>query len=280
MSSRTPRSCFELDPSARVRRLTIGGFPAVVVDGLYADPEAVRELALGLEDRPLEGAYPGVAGRIEAPTEPLLERIGEWLGQTYGFTPETLRPRPPGGFEFRRITLGIEELKPIQRLPHVDDALLAGVVYLEPEERCRGGLAFYRHRPTGLDALYLETSTEEAPLDPDQQAVLARLGLYNGWLALRLRGNPTPYARLKNLIYGRPEEDSRIDDGGSVGGGEATWQRIERIEMRFNRLILFPGFLFHGPILEPGWFGPERHRQRLSQNLFFPGARVGSGARS
>ncbi len=265
-------SCFALNPAAEVREVTIAGFPALIIDELYAAPDELRRRALALDELPVSGAYPGVAGIVAADTGPLLDCVQRHLGAAYGFSRRTLRLRQPGVFEFRRLTLGAGELRSTQTVPHVDDALLACVVYLVPPPACRGGLAFYRHLPTGLEALYLEADDETGRLDRGQQALLARLGLYNGYLALRLRGDSTPYGGLVEAIYGRP-----AGGHGYIGGDTEHWRQTRVIEMRFNRLVLFPGFLFHSPLYQPSWFGTSKSEQRLSQNLFFPGVRSGGG---
>ncbi len=47
------------------------------------------------------------------------------------------------------------------------------------------------------------------------------------------------------------------------------WQQTKVIEMKFNRLILYPAFLLHTPIYQEDDFDGPIEQRRLTQNLFF-----------
>ena len=44
------------------------------------------------------------------------------------------------------------------------------------------------------------------------------------------------------------------------------WEEIDRVEMKFNRMILYPGNLFHSPT--PPFFGDDIANGRLTQTMF------------
>jgi len=44
------------------------------------------------------------------------------------------------------------------------------------------------------------------------------------------------------------------------------WQTVHQVEMKFNRMVVYPGRLFHSPT--PPFFGDNIHNGRLSQTMF------------
>ncbi|MDH5325309.1 MAG: 2OG-Fe(II) oxygenase [Gammaproteobacteria bacterium] len=45
-----------------------------------------------------------------------------------------------------------------------------------------------------------------------------------------------------------------------------SWEEIHRVEMRFNRMVVYPGQLFHS--VTPPFFGDSIENARLSQTMF------------
>ncbi|NNC73617.1 MAG: hypothetical protein HKN78_12180 [Sphingomonadaceae bacterium] len=112
---------------------------------------------------------------------------------------------------------------------HIDPASYSGILFLSRPEDCKGGTDFFRHRRTGLDRV---------PRDP---AAIAATG----------------YADINALV-----EDVVNKDTFSQG----KWERVMRVPMRFNRLILFSPWLFHNAA--PG-FGETPENGRLVHLMFF-----------
>lgn len=112
---------------------------------------------------------------------------------------------------------------------HIDPAAYSGILFLSRPEDCRGGTDFFRHRRTGL---------ESVPRDP---ARIAASG----------------YSGVNALV-----EDVVNKDTFSPG----KWERVMRVPMRFNRLVLFSPWLFHNAA--PG-FGETTENGRLVQLMFF-----------
>ncbi len=137
---------FALNPSAQVHVQTFGdGCPVLVIDNLYADPDAVRRLALGGNYDSTLAYYPGVHSTIPAAQlSPLFATLAQLVGQTSGMhcTAEDFQS------DFSLVTTPARDMLAKQKHPHVDGVPLAGVVYLSPGSPV--GTAFFRHRPTGL----------------------------------------------------------------------------------------------------------------------------------
>jgi hypothetical protein len=129
-------------------------------------------------------------------------------------------------------------------MPHSDGLDVAGVIYLNPPGQCRGGTAFYRHRRSGLSAL--PTAVEPAVAELMRREGLWTLGQFAAW------------------IMSPPADGPR----GFITGSTTDWELTALVPMRFNRLVLYNGRLFHSGYLDDGWFGETPARRRLTLNLF------------
>jgi hypothetical protein len=112
---------------------------------------------------------------------------------------------------------------------HIDPCHCSGILYLSEDETCKGGTDFYRHRRTGLDCV------------PADQAELFKSG----------------YKSREALIEDVINKDTAI---------ATRWERIMRVPMKFNRLILFNPWQFHNAA--PG-FGDRPENGRLVSLMFF-----------
>ena len=116
---------------------------------------------------------------------------------------------------------------------HIDPAFYSGILYLSRPEDCArpgaGGTDFFRHKRTGLERV------------PANGAELAALG----------------YADLDTLVGDVVNKDTTQP---------GKWERVMRVPMRFNRLVLFSPWQFHNAA--PG-FGTDSESARLVMLLFF-----------
>lgn len=153
---------FALNPAAAVHIEQVGaGCPVLVIDDFYADPHAVRALALGGNYDSSLAYYPGLHSRIDSTLiQPLFDRIAQLLRQLghASVRAEALFS------DFSIVTTPAREMLAKQKHPHIDGLPLAGVVYLSPELEI--GTAFFEHRPLGLAMLR----------NPDE------IGRYDAWL--------------------------------------------------------------------------------------------------
>lgn len=118
---------------------------------------------------------------------------------------------------------------------HIDPCAFSGILYLSLPQHCRGGTDFFRHKATGLDRVPVEAAEVRAAGFADHNALVEQVVNRDTFHAAR-------------------------------------WERVMRVPMRFNRLILFSPWLFHNSA--PG-FGTEVRNGRLVQLLFFALAETG-----
>ncbi len=112
---------------------------------------------------------------------------------------------------------------------HIDPAFYSGILYLSLPEHCKGGTEFFRHRRTGLERI------------PTDMQNIAKAG----------------YSDINALIEDVVNRDTKH---------QAKWERVMRVPMRFNRLILFSPWLFHN---SGAAFGDSAENGRLVQLMFF-----------
>ncbi len=148
---------FRLNPAAELRIESVGeDCPVLVVDGFYADPEAVRQLALrGSFDSSL-AYYPGLHSHIPARAlTPLFEQLSRLLGTlgTPGLEPTHFTS------DFSIVTTPAAEMLANQKHPHIDGLLVAGVIYLNPHLEI--GTCLFRHLPTGKAMLRTQAEMDE-----------------------------------------------------------------------------------------------------------------------
>ncbi len=112
---------------------------------------------------------------------------------------------------------------------HIDPAFYSGILYLSLPKHCKGGTEFFRHRRTGLESI------------PRDMAAIRAAG----------------YDDVNRLIEDVVNRDTLHP---------AKWERVMRVPMRFNRLILFSPWLFHNSGVP---FGTTPENGRLVQLMFF-----------
>ncbi len=104
------------------------------------------------------------------------------------------------------------------------------LIYLNTAPECRGGTAFYRHRETGRECIPL--------------------------------GNKERF-RFEDKYLNQP--GIREDGVNYWCDVEKYWERFHLVEMKFNRLVIFPSQVFHGAWHESNWF---KEYPRINQVFF------------
>jgi hypothetical protein len=74
------------------------------------------------------------------------------------------------------------------------------------------------------------------------------------------RGGTSFFRHRPSDRFGAPVEE-RLDFA-----NPESWDEIYRVEMKFNRMVVYPGWLFHSPT--PPFFGGSIEDARLSQTMF------------
>lgn len=219
----------------QIQHRQIAGAPALIIDGVYADPHAVRQLALKLDFARSAGLYPGhfaalsirprgLEQLLNTLLEPLLkERLV--FSPYYGETTFAIIDTPP------------EALMPMQRQPHYDTFCdVAGVIYLDPNPSARGGTSFWRHRASGMT----RAAGRRGQVGPEVAREVERM-----------------------LLAGLTD----LPDGYLVDTN-AHWALTDLVEMKFNRLVVYDARAFHSPHISAFERSADRTRARLTQSLF------------
>jgi len=196
----------------------------VVVDDFYSDPEKVRQFALlnstWLEQGALEPDFAGTESRQCFYSDPIVERLRRLVGHDIDYDPRS--------FAFGAFAVASVRDQG-RRHVHLDPAEYTALIYLTPDQLCRGGTTMYRHRATGLSGL------------PDADFA-------------QRAGHSSPSAYYKAVI----EPDAR---------NHKAWDEDISVEMKFNRLLIFKaGSMFH---CADSYFGNTISDSRLLQIFFF-----------
>lgn len=118
---------------------------------------------------------------------------------------------------------------------HIDFNHWSGIVYLSRPEDCKDGTHFFRHRKTGWD---------RAPVFPGEAE------------AAGYKDGRTAIETILQADARRPE----------------AWERTHTVPMKFNRLVLFRGYLWHDAGVS---FGVTKDDGRLILPLFFSNIEAG-----
>ena len=223
---------FDLATGVRLGASVIGSEqePLLQADGFLADPAGLRDIAAAQAFQPAfgpTGGYPGLRaalpdGYIQAVVNVLVRPLAE------AFSLGSVRPLHAQG-AFSLVTLPPADLKPAQRVPHVDSVnpmQFAILHYLCDE--AAGGTAFYRHRATGFELLSQ-----------------ARLAAYDAVRATE--GAPAGY----------------VDDGAP------WFERTAWVTAKWNRLVVYRSCVLHsGTVPSPEMLSSDPRRGRLTANVF------------
>lgn len=219
----------------RVYTLPNGAGHFLVVDDFYADPLSVRRLLLTTPypawERDTTGAnledYSDCRQNIQLPTDQAQNAIRGLSEQALGIRIPGNRPNFVTNF-FRNQK---EPPASAQPRPHDDGRSVAAIVMLNLPEECAGGTAFYCSRNPPV---------------------------------ARMPDRPEDYQAMRGRIYTQDREEARA--GYFLDGWEQHWERIASVDMKFNRLLLYPGLQFHGHWHVPGSFVEH---WRINQTFFF-----------
>lgn len=219
-------------PTITLHRIGTEAQPVVVIDDFAADPDALREAAIGAAFGPAIHHYPGIRAALPAnylaAQMPVVEAaLGNALGRSLRLDVIDT--------SFSIVTTPRGALSVSQRLPHCDayDAQrIAMVHYLSTGDR--HGTGFFRHRSTGFESV----DARRADIYPPQLDAELRYG-------------------------GPPPPDYWTGDG-------TLFERIFAVEARYNRAIVYPSFLLHsGLIGADSSLSPDPASGRLSVTGFF-----------
>ena len=206
----------------------------IVCDNVLQDPDVVRDAASSTAEFKDESktAYPGQRADIpDLYAEKVFPFVVALIRANYAL-PTATRGHMDAGY-FSVVTTAPEKLSIPQRLPHYDSPnphFFATTHYIN--EGDFGGTSFYKHRPTGFEKI---TADRVHQLAQSAQSILQE--------------SPP-----------RPEYFDESDD---------HFERIGTVDYKPNRLLIYPGALFHSGIIHsPQNLNPDPAKGRLTANLF------------
>ncbi|MEL7109521.1 MAG: DUF6445 family protein [Pseudomonadota bacterium] len=218
-------------------RIGVEQNPVVIIDNVLEAPEQFRREAAGQSFAALAPHYPGLRAKASH----------DYLTQIMPGVLIILRDM----FDYQHgadlkecyfslLTTSPEALKPMQRLPHFDgvgDQKVAILHYLSAHET--GGTYFYRHRSSGFE------SVSESRFQEYRRSVM----------------------RDANK-YGVPRADY-------PAGDTEMFERIYRIDAKYNRLVLYRGISIHAVGVPDNFgFSADPEDGRLTVNTFVAPAKA------
>lgn len=225
------------NPAPVVQRIPLGDSAVCVIDDALLEPERwvalARRHAEGFVEAP-RNAYPGV--ELPMPDSIALQcmaYLDQHLCAQFG-----LSGSRHGHVKLAMATHPEERLQPFQTIPHIDrlrmeegQVAMASVLYLFADQGL-GGTSFYKPK---VDAGHLATLFEDA-------------------------------ARLDATAFGQRHGLARRYPAAST----AWFERVLTLPPRWNRLIAYPGTIFHSSDLpNPARLASDPAAGRLTLNGFF-----------
>ena len=240
---------FGLNGSANVQLMRVGRLntPVLVIDDFAVNPQDLQQYAIEQGQFVDHGKdyYPGK--RCIAPQayqHNLVEFLQPMLSMHFADMGDKLCCLLSA---FSITTTPVEKLKPIQMLPHFDNAannqfavvhyLAAGGLNTPTSEP--GGTAFYRHITTGLERITQNHLANYAQV-LKQQAVKAQLHQTPGYISAMPKSAP-------------------------------HWQMFEQIEQvshKYNRAVIYPANLLHSGVINLQLLNANPREGRLTLNSF------------
>ncbi|MEO0982754.1 MAG: DUF6445 family protein [Pseudomonadota bacterium] len=215
----------------RIDKLPGSDEPIVVIDDIHPDPQSLVAAARGGDFKPIAPHYPGVRAPVpRGYLDTLIPKLAEPLRDVFGYD-KGLRLQE---CYFSLATTAPSDLKPMQRMPHIDGTDPAKVAVLHylcgPEH---GGTSFYRHRSTGMTRIQADVF----------QAY--RSAVYND------------VDRLGMPEAAYPDGDSEM------------YERTAFYPAQFNRVVIYRGISLHAvSIGSPEMLVVDADAGRLTVNTF------------
>lgn len=228
------------NPRAHIdtRRIGNDGMPVLVIDDVLLHPEQMVDYAIAqgnFAPPPGESYYPGINGTLPPHYGPALVTALRPAMEGLFHISRQERLEYEGFFGLSTLTAG--QLAPLQTIPHFDSnnpRRLAMVHYF-----CRPpfqGTAFYRHKATGFESING-----------------SRVDQYRSLVMVELEA--------------APRDDFIFDD-------TDHYSRIDYVEARFNRLVLYSTTMLHSGILGGAPLTADPATGRLTANSFVEKLRV------
>ena len=219
----------------------------IVVDNVLKNPQlflknVVEKLPLKINDSHPDIVFPGPVGKFPIQLKELDYLIGFLIKKLTDF--KNIDPKAIESFYQLNALYSDVEVKRASIQPHVDLAMYATVLYLNPEQDMKGGTSFFHHSACGM------TNMEHVsqPFKRTEE-----------------------YWGLKEWTYDFKKKSTEKVDCDSMLM-ENVFEEVHFVPMKFNRLIIFPSYIWHSAIIKKGWY---RDRPRVSLSGFVPPSNLG-----
>jgi hypothetical protein len=239
--------------------------PILVVDNALANPDEVRECALGLQfDRSVaeRAYYPGYVASCALRG---VEAIGRWAGrhvwsQAFGLDADA----PTALLDQLAVNAFFAVFAPEKDhkygIVHSDaHSWLAMLIYLTPGEENASATGFWRHIPTGLESGCTGTS-DPFSLMLKLDAIFKTRLIESARTALR-------YA--PKFSYGHFLRDAFSKGAPPFPSGDhGAWEMIGSVAAKYNRLVVYPTYQFHSVVTNRPELATTLDAARLTLNVF------------
>jgi hypothetical protein len=238
---------FAVSEKLLIHKESVGQHKVIIIDNFYKNPDQLREFILKSPSSKWDGilyGYKGSRHMFALNLEPMFKVVRKVLEKEYQCSP----PKETPLFQTNIIRQNNEPAGPCAQ-PHTDRARFAYSIFLNPTESCFGGTAFYKHCMSDLQTFPI------VPLKQD---------LPQYFQDLMKKHKLKDREELQYFIYG---EEKRIGSSQSyIIKSNEQWELLKILEMKFNRMMLFEGEIFHSAYITPDMYVDE---YRISQVGFF-----------
>ena len=231
-----PAEAFAVNKDLNIEILTLEGTDntVVIADEFYQNPDIVRDIILQTP-YPVWKDQPGTRNFIDyydcrqSQKLPYLEAQQAVKQIAEQFLHIQIHS-PATFFNSNIFRLINDQPQNSQAYPHDDGNLVTALVMLNTEQECSGGTAFYRSKNPPLDRM---------PADPTMHEVVHK--------TIFTKNN---YETGSNYFMENFDE---------------YWEVLGIIPMVYNRLLVYPGVMFHGAWHEQNSF---KNHYRINQAMF------------
>ena len=223
---------------------TLESHPIIIIDNVLENPhdfisEVVEKLPmqyneLGKGDP--DEVFPGYQSNVHLDLAELSKLTGHMIQKCTDF--KNIDPDREKSLYQVNAMYSDREVPRISVQPHIDPAVYATVLYLCDGQ---GGTSFFRHSATGL------TNTENIhkPFKRTEE-----------------------YWSFKEWVYDFSSKATDMIDNDTMLI-EDVWEEEYHVKMKFNRMIIYPSYMWHSAIMKKGWYKDDP-RVSLSGFVFAP----------
>lgn len=196
----------------------------VVIDDFLKNPDNLLSI---LESVPIrkkrkdEVRYPGLMGKIPFAFDQIC--------RTFSYVASEICEIKTNSIDLQvNLLKGGEPCPSYSLVPHTDNPnLLAFNLYLNQEEDCRGGTSFYQHLPS-------ESNFSLAGISNDFEQTIS--------------------FEKQNQTYKNEYDNNTETILDSTLVDTEIWKEELMIDMKFNRMVIYPSYYFHSAYIEKDWF--------------------------